>query len=52
MKLPQIKAFHFPQDPPYDDDLVRIFLGIGVVLHATVILRYISYFRQFNVSQH
>ena len=35
---------------PYDGDLVRIILGISIVLHATVILRYVSYFRQFNVK--
>ncbi|KAL5466999.1 hypothetical protein EMCRGX_G031164 [Ephydatia muelleri] len=49
MKLALDVNFECQHNIPYDGDLVRIFLGIGVVLHATVILRYVSYFRQFNV---
>ena len=30
-------------------DYARVLLGIGVVLQAAVVLRYISYFEQFNV---
>lgn len=31
-----------------DVDSVRVMLGVSVVLQAAVILRYVSYFRQFN----
>ena len=30
-------------------DFVRSLLGVGVVLQAAAVLRYISYFEQFNV---
>ncbi|KAL5466991.1 hypothetical protein EMCRGX_G031156 [Ephydatia muelleri] len=33
----------------YDAEGVRILLGIGIILQAVVILRYVSYFSQFNV---
>ena len=31
--------------------VVRIFLGVGILLQAAVILRFVSYFQQFNVSR-
>eukprot|EP00731_Ephydatia_muelleri_P026752 Em0018g852a len=40
---------HYPcSSRTIDVDSVRIMLGVSVVLQAAVILRYVSYFRQFN----
>ncbi|KAL5466986.1 hypothetical protein EMCRGX_G031151 [Ephydatia muelleri] len=41
--------FDCAQNLSYDAEGVRILLGIGIILQAVVILRYVSYFSQFNV---
>lgn len=41
--------YNCSQDIPYDSEGVRILLGIGIVLQAGVIIRYVSYFPKFNV---